>query len=96
MNQTRACRLTELAVTTYRYRGEGRRPELLLRESLRRHATVRRRWGYRRLLVPFRREGVTDNHKRVYRPYPSEGLQVRQRRRRKQELVRGTERPSRP
>lgn len=96
MNQTRACRLTELAVTTYRYRGEGRRPELLLRESLRRHATVRRRWGYRRLLVPFRREGVTDNHKRVYRPYPSEGLQVRQRRRRKQELVRGTERPIAP
>jgi putative transposase len=96
VKQTRACRLTELAVTTYRHRPTGRRPELPLREALRRHAAVRRRWGYRRLLVLLRREGITDNHKRVYRVYRAEGLQVRQRRRRKQKLVRGTARPVAP
>ena len=57
---------------------------------------MRRRWGYRRLLVLLRRDGVADNHKRIYRLYRSEGLQVRQRRRRKQRVVRGTERPTAP
>jgi putative transposase len=44
------------------------------------------------LLVLLRREGIMDNHKRVHRLYRAEGLQVRSRRRRKQKLVRGTER----
>jgi len=67
-----------------------------VREALRRHAHERRRWGYRRLLVLLRRDGFTDNHKRVHRIYQTEGLQVRQRRRRKQRLARGTERPTAP
>jgi len=96
VSKTRACRLTALAVTTYRHRPKGRRAELPLREALRRHAAVRRRWGYRRLLVLLRRDGLTDNHKRIYRLYRAEGLQVRQRRRRKQRLARGIERPAAP
>jgi putative transposase len=39
---------------------------------------------------------IMDNHKRVYRLYCSEGLQVRKRRRRKQRLARGIERPPAP
>lgn len=96
MSKTRACRLTALAITTYRHRPHGRRTELPLREALRRHAAVRRRWGYRRLLILLRRDGMADNHKRVYRLYRAEGLQVRQRRRRKQKLARGVERPLAP
>ena len=48
------------------------------------------------MLALLRRDGVTDNHKRIYRLYRAEGLQVRQHRRRKQRLVRGTERPIAP
>lgn len=96
MSKRRACRLTALAITTYRHRPHGRRTELPLREALRRHAAVRRRWGYRRLLILLWRDGITDNHKRVYRLYRAEGLQVRQRRRRKQKLARGVERPVAP
>ena len=92
----RACGLLHLAVSSYYYQPHGRRDEQPVRSALRRHAAVRRRWGYRRLLVLLRREGVADNHKRVYRLYRAEGLQVRQRRRRKQKLVRGTERPVAP
>ncbi|MCM2274395.1 MAG: IS3 family transposase, partial [Candidatus Didemnitutus sp.] len=62
----------------------------------RRHAEVRRRWGYRRLLVLIRRDGIPDNHKRVYRLYREERLQVRQRRRRKQRIVRGAVTPITP
>lgn len=96
VSKTRACRLTELAVTTYRYRPKGRRPELPVREALRRHAAVHRRWGYRRLQVLLRRDGITDNHKRIYRLYRTEGLQVRYRRRCKQRLACGVERPVAP
>jgi len=92
----RACGLLHLAVSSYYYQPHGRRDEQPVRTALRRHAAVRRRWGYRRLLVLLRREGVTDNHKRVYRLYRAEGLQVRQRRRRKQRLARGAERPFAP
>jgi len=42
-------------------------------------AEERRRFGYRRLHVFLRREGVTVNHKRVYRIYRDEGLSVRRR-----------------
>lgn len=92
----RVCGLLHLAVSSYYYQPHGRRDEQPVRSALRRHAAVRRRWGYRRLLVLLRREGVADNHKRIYRLYRAEGLQVRQRRRRKQKLVRGTERPIAP
>ena len=96
MSGARACGLLQLAVSSYYYQPHGRRDEQPVRSALRRHAAVRRRWGYRRLLVLLRREGVADNHKRVYRLYRAEGLQVRQRRRRKQKLGRGTERPVAP
>ncbi len=92
----RACGLLHLAVSSYYYQPHGRRDEAPVRSALRRHAAVRRRWGYRRLLVLLRREGLGDNHKRVYRLYRAEGLQVRQRRRRKQRLVRGAEPTSTP
>jgi len=96
LSKARACGLMSLAVSSYHYRPSCERPEQPLREALRRHAHTRRRWGYRRLLVLLRRDGFTDNHKRVHRVYQTEGLQVRQRRRRKQRLARGTERPTAP
>jgi putative transposase len=43
---------------------------------MRRLATERPRFGYRRLYVLLRREGLTVNHKRIYRLYRNEGLTV--------------------
>ena len=85
----RACELLYLAVSSYYYQTHGLLDGQPVGEALRRHAAVRRRWGDRRLLVLLRREGFGDNHKRVHRLYRAEGLQVRQRRRRKQRLARG-------
>lgn len=42
-----------------------------------------RRFGYRRLTVMVRREGMIANHKRVYRVYRALGLQVRRRKRKR-------------
>jgi putative transposase len=43
----------------------------------------RRRFGYRRLGILLAREGITMNHKKLYRLYREEGLSVRRRRGRK-------------
>jgi putative transposase len=50
-----------------------------LRQALREKAAQRRRFGYRRLCIVLRRDGWTDNHKRVFRIYCEEGLQVKRR-----------------
>jgi putative transposase len=54
-----------------------RDPQLALRRRLRELASVRVRFGYRRLTVLLRREGWHVNAKRVYRLYTQEGLAVR-------------------
>lgn len=95
----RACRVVELAPSTYRYEPQGRHADTELTEALRRHAHKRRRWGYRRLIVLLRAEGYVDNHKRIHRLYREAHLQVRRRQRRKQRLRRvepGSTAPLRP
>jgi hypothetical protein len=52
--------------------------EEAVRKRLRELAAVRRRFGYRRLLVLMRREGLVMNHKK-FRLYREERLQVRRR-----------------
>ena len=54
-------------------------------------AAIRRRFGYRRLLILMRREGLTMNHKKFRRLYREERLQVRRRGGRKRAL--GTRTP---
>jgi putative transposase len=65
-----------------RYRGRERQ-DGILRERLCALAQERRRFGYRRLHLMLRREGIAVNHKRVYRLYRAEGLSVRRRRRKR-------------
>jgi putative transposase len=50
-------------------------------------AGARVRWGYRRLHILLRREGWKVNHKRVYRLYKQEGLDLRIRRRRRKHVA---------
>ena len=73
---------TRAARSSHRYRS--RRPAAAaLLERLRQLAAKRPRFGYRRLHLLLRREGVVVNHKRVYRIYRAEGLSVRTKRRRR-------------
>ena len=60
-----------------------------LRKALRRLAFRHRRWGYETLTELLKREGFTDNHKRIYRVYREEDLQVRSRRRKRVARWRG-------
>jgi putative transposase len=60
-----------------------RDPQEALRNRLRELASVRVRYGYRRLTVLLKREGWKVNAKRIYRLYTEEGLIVRTKQRKK-------------
>jgi putative transposase len=84
----RACGLIGMNTSSFYYRPRPDNDELL-RSALKAAAAKRRRWGYRLLTDSLRREGFRDNHKRVYRVYCEEKLQVTIRKKRKAALWRG-------
>jgi putative transposase len=83
LSERRACWLVGIGRSTLRYRSRARANEPSLRQRLRELAAARPRFGYRRLHVLLRREGVIVNHKRVERLYREEGLGVQRRRRKR-------------
>lgn len=83
LSERRACRLVGIGRSTLRYRSRPRPEEEPLKRRLRELAAARPRFGYRRLHVLLRREGVIINHKRVERLYREKGLAVRRRRRKR-------------
>lgn len=87
-SQRRACRLVGAGRASVRYRSRGSKDDGALRERLRELAAARPRFGYRRLHVLLRREGLTVNHKRVARLYRAEGLAVRRRKRKSRGRIR--------
>jgi putative transposase len=85
VSQRRACNVIGADRTSIRYRSL-RPDDAALRQRLRELAAVRRRFGYRRLLVLLRRDGLCLNHKKLRRLYAEERLQVRRRGGRKRAL----------
>ena len=65
--------------STHRY-ASVRSSQAALRQKVRDLARSRIRYGYRRIHVLLKREGLPINKKRVYRLYREEGLQIRVRR----------------
>jgi putative transposase len=90
VSERRACAALGVDRTSHRYRS-CRPDDAAVRTRLRELAGVRRRFGYRRLFVLMRREGLTMNHKKFRRLYREERLQVRRRNGRKRAL--GTRAP---
>src|SRR3954453_16045414 len=90
VSERRVCAVLGVDRTSFRYRSS-RPADAAVRARLRELAAVRRRFGYRRLLVLMRREGLTMNHKKFRRLYREERLQVRRRSGRKRAL--GTRAP---
>ena len=76
MSERRACAVIGANRTSMRYRS-CRNGDEDLRARLRELAGQRRRFGYRRLHILLRRDGVTINRKKTQRLYREEGLTVR-------------------
>lgn len=87
LTERQACRYLGFSRSSQRYRS-CRPPEMALRERLLTLATLRPRWGYRRLHWLLRREGHVVNRKLVYRLYRELGLSVRRRKRKRVAAVR--------
>jgi putative transposase len=77
-SQRRACSLLNIAPKVFRYLSR-RGDDAALRTRLRALAAERRRFGYRRLHILLRREGIMLNHKKLFRIYCEERLVVRRR-----------------
>jgi len=90
VSERRACAALGVDRSSVRYHSH-RPDDVTVRTRLRELAAVRRRFGYRRLLVLMRREGLAMNHKKFRRLYREERLQVRRRGGRKRAL--GTRAP---
>jgi hypothetical protein len=71
VSERRACKVLEADRTSVRYRGQ-RADDAIVRARLRELAAIRRRFGYRRLLVLMRREGLVMNHEKFRRLYREE------------------------
>ena len=79
VGQRRACRLVRLSRSVLTYRPRPNQDEQLrarLRELARQHSD----YGFRMLHAVLRGEGLVVNHKRTYRIYRGEGLQLPRRR----------------
>ena len=83
ISERHACRLLGLGRSTHRYRARKTERDGALRARLKELAAKRMRFGYRRLTAMLVRQGITANHKRVYRLYREEGLAMRIRQRRR-------------
>lgn len=81
LSQRRACALAMVDPKTVRREPVADNPEI--RARLRALAAERRRFGYRRLGLLLKREGLVMNEKKLFRLYKDEGLSVRRRRGRK-------------
>jgi len=84
-SERRACQLVGANRTSVRYVSH-KPEEELLKEKITSIAHEKRRYGYRRIHVLLKREGVNINHKKLFRVYKQLGLKVLKRGGRKRAL----------
>lgn len=83
-------KLFKFSKSNYYYKKVTDDQAILVAQKIKAIAEIRVRYGYRRIYVMLRREGMVINHKRVYRLYCSLNLQIRNKtpKRRVQAIVR--------
>ncbi len=79
VSERRACAVVMVWRTVFRY-VEHQRDDRAVRQRIREIAETRVRYGFPRIQILLRREGWQDNHKRTYRIYKEEGLNLRSKR----------------
>lgn len=82
VSERRACGLIQMDRSSCRYRPRPRGDDVV-RQRLLELAAERPRFGYRRLHVLLRREGIEVNHKKVQRLYREESLSIRRKKRKR-------------
>jgi putative transposase len=86
-SQRNALRVVKMSASTFLYQPV-KKDESALKMRIKEITQTRVHYGYRRVHVLLRREGHTDNVKRVYRLYREEGLSLRLKRPRRNKAAR--------
>lgn len=86
ISQRKACKIVSLDRSSGRYQAKRATDEDELCQKIKSLAEERSRFGYRRIGYLLLREGYKINHKRVYRLYKAQGLEVRRRKKRRKAL----------
>ena len=81
MSERRACRLVGQSRSVKRYRSI--KNDEVTAEKIKKTAYEKKRYGYRRIHMLMKREGVRVNHKRIYRIYSQLGLKISKRKNRR-------------
>lgn len=93
VSQRRAC-ATVMLHRSFLYYEHHKREDRPVRKRIREIAETRVRYGFWRVFILLKREGWKDHHKRVYRIYKEEGLNLRSKRpRRSKSAAHRLERP---
>ena len=82
MSERRSCKVIPIQRASHRYKAKDKNDEAD-RIAIKDIAQSRPRYGYKRITAILRRDGHLINHKRVYRIYKEEELQVRTKKRKK-------------
>ncbi len=94
MSIVRACAVCQQCRSGWYQKPKPRMMDMPLKARMHEIASSRVRYGFWRIFVLLRREGWRVNHKRVYRLYKEEGLNLRSKRpRRRKALAHRLERP---
>ena len=83
LSERKACELIQAARSTMRYEVKIKGETDLLRKKIIEIAWKKKTYGYRRIYILLRREGIVVNHKKVYRLYKEEKLTKRKRKKKK-------------
>lgn len=75
----RACQVALVSRQVFYYQSS-KRGDQAIRKRIREITETRIRYGFWRIYILLRREGWPDNHKRIYRIYNKEGLNLRRKR----------------
>jgi putative transposase len=86
ISERQACKAVQLSRSSGRYKAKKAADEDKLCQRIKSLAEERSRFGYRRIGYLLLREGYKINHKRVYRLYKAQGLEVRKRKKRRKAL----------
>jgi len=86
LTQRQACKLVGACRGTVRYSACGRADEEEVKAKILKIAHERRRFGYRRIHMLLKRDGLAINHKRVFRLYQDLQIKIRRRSARKKAL----------
>ena len=89
ISERRACRLIGISQNSKRYEPTDKSEDGQIAEHLIELSVRWKRFGYRRLHIMLRREGVCINHKKTYRLYKDAGLALRKRSKKKKYEKRG-------